>query len=174
MWKIKRTLLKDIIKEFQSIGQLSLTRIEKLYNEKSGCDRIGHKTLENYMKIKMRLTYRKANKVKPNYGNNRCIIMRHIFLKRVSNLMRKKKNILFLDEATFSFDKGTKISWFSKDDDEDEIGNDKFKSIKVLLCADKNGLLFYDIQEDTWKSVNFVEVLKKNFDKNLKSKFIQK
>lgn len=119
-------------------------------------------TLKRFMKNFLHYSYRKPKTRKFGAMTIRELNMKHIYLKKISHIFEANQEIIFLDEATLSYKNKFKKSWFYKFSEFDRTQNNSFKSVKLLVAANQRGILFYNIIDENWNSVNFTKILKEN------------
>lgn len=151
---------------------LSITRIYEKYNNINNIQAVSYQTMKRFVKKFLHHSYRKPKLRKFGCNSIQHENMNQIFLKKVAKIFEYNHNLIFLDEATFSFNRKYQKSWYPQDDDFDEYENNPFKSVKLLVAADCDKILFNKIQLQTFNRFNFVNVLDENistFNRSIKN-----
>lgn len=157
----KETIL-NIIKELKNTNSISLIKIKEKYDYINPNSKISVETIRKYLRKILKFTYRKQKTKKFSADSIICWNMKHIFIKKICKIFENNNKIIYLDEATFSFHIKPQRSWFESDSEFDGYQSYSFKSVQLLLCANTDGILFYDIRQQTYKGENFMNFLKKN------------
>lgn len=146
--KIDHKNIKTMI-EKNCDRHVSLRKMLEIYNEDHKNYKISLETLRRYIKYRLGLRFLRPCLKVTSCRTNQNLVMRMIFLKSITNLMKSGSEIIFIDGSTFNNKKLPFKIWIKPSDRMGFYSSSRFQSIYLLLAITKEQIVHYEISDNT-------------------------
>lgn len=158
-------LLKSIIDDTNNIKSLQEIKLE--YIRKTNCKPFSLTTLRRYMRNYLGYRY-----IMCTYKNHRTKSVQNFesiyyFAQKMKLLMEESHTITFLDESSFR-ECGKRKIWINKKDTKLKYFSGRLKSISCMAIICQNGIINYELNQNTFNSNSFI-----NFMENTEKKLLK-
>lgn len=161
--------IKRILDDYSGDKRLTLKMIALIY-EKEYSKQISLMSVSRILRNNLKIHYRKTVLKNPKLKDDNYIIMTFLFLKYLSNCLKNKLNLIFIDETGFSLDNPNLRMW--RKGDEQIYGGPKIygkERINLILAIDRKEIIYGEYYHNetitTEEFKEFIKELIKRIDK---------
>ena len=157
---IKEKVVSSILNENKR-NHISLKKVLHRYAEKTGSCNFSTYTLRRFMRTKLNLRYRKIMTINAKRNENRFIIMKNLFFKKIIDLLHKGKSFVYIDESSFQGYNSRMKTWVDCNSENKCFVPGRFKSVSLIAAMTETEMVHCEVHEKTIKGKDFLSYFKK-------------